>query len=64
MAKTTRKAALQILRAAGADNNRPQWLRVYVENRISLAAANEAWQQGRNLARFVEQRDAIEAAAP
>jgi hypothetical protein len=58
MSNLTRKVALQVLRAAGAQNDKALFVRTYVENRISLAAANTAWREGQRLAAFVAARDA------
>ena len=55
---TKRETILRAMRAAGAANDRQTFTRLYVENRISLSAANAEWQAGRKLARFVEARDA------
>lgn len=63
MAKLSRKIALQVLRAAGADNDKALFMRTYVENRVSLAVANQAWREGRNLAVFVAKRDAAKVEA-
>jgi hypothetical protein len=57
MGKLTRKVALQVLRAAGAENDKALFMRTYVENRISLAVANTAWREGQRLAAFVAARD-------
>lgn len=53
----TRAKALQAMEAAGAANDRALFTRLYVENRISLSAANAAWQKGVGLRRFCENRD-------
>ena len=57
MEKMTRKQALDAMRGAGATNNKQAFARLYVENRISLVAANRAWADGQNLMRFVTRRD-------
>jgi hypothetical protein len=57
----TRKQALACLKAAGAENDRQMWLRVYVENRISLQVANQMWRDGAAFARFIAERDAAKA---
>jgi hypothetical protein len=54
----TRKQAIDALKAAGASDDRKTWTRVYVENRVSLTVANQAWRDGQNFARFISQRDA------
>lgn len=54
----TRKQALQCIRGAGATNDKQAFTRLYVENRISLAAAQQAFREGARLAAFVAQRDA------
>lgn len=58
----TRKQAITVLKAAGAEGDKPTWMRVYAENRISFAVAQQAWRDGQAFARFVAQRDA--SAAP
>lgn len=54
----TRKAALATLKAAGAENDRKTWARVYVENRVSLPVALQMWREGEAFARWVANRDA------
>lgn len=41
-----REHAISYLRIAGYDNDRAAWTRLYVENRISYAAAQKAWSEG------------------
>jgi hypothetical protein len=53
----TRKAAIEAIKAAGARNDRKAFLRLYVENRISLAAANAAWREGERFGEYIRQRD-------
>jgi len=53
-----RKDALLALRACGSSNDRQGWMRIYVENKISLPVANQAWRDGQNLRQFCETRDA------
>ena len=54
----TRKEAISAMEAAGAADDRQAFTRLYVENKISLAVANEAWRRGARLAEFVRKRDA------
>ncbi len=54
---STRDKILRAMRAAGAAGDRQTFTRLYVENRISLEAANAEWRAGAALARFVKQRD-------
>jgi hypothetical protein len=42
----TRKDALVALQVAGYHADRKTFARIYVENRISLTVAQEAWKQG------------------
>lgn len=46
----TRAQALVRIRAAGAEGDRRAFVRLYVENRVSIAAATEAWNEGVRLA--------------
>ncbi|RVT96286.1 hypothetical protein EOD42_14340 [Rhodovarius crocodyli] len=55
-----RADALNAIRAAGAQGDQQAFMRLYVENRVSKSAADAAWREGQNLARFVKQRDAKE----
>jgi hypothetical protein len=57
----TRKQALACLKAAGAENDRQAWTRLYVENRVSLPVALKQWADGQAFARFIAQRDAKNA---
>lgn len=43
--------------AAGAADDRQAFTRLYVANRISLAAANEAWRKGVRFAEFIRKRE-------
>jgi hypothetical protein len=63
MPRLTRAKALQAMQAAGATNDRMAFTRLYVENRISRAFADEAWCKGVALRRFVEKRDAAKGQA-
>lgn len=42
-----RKAVIAALRVAGYHADTTAWVRLYVENRISKAVADEAWASGR-----------------
>jgi len=53
-----RKQLLQALAGCGARNDRQSFTRMFICNRISRKAADEAWRRGVNLRRFCEQRDA------
>lgn len=55
----TRKDLLICLKDCGAQNDKGRFTRLYIENRISLSVANQAWRDGLALRRFVEKRDAI-----
>jgi hypothetical protein len=55
---TARESILRAMRAAGAENDKQRFTRLYVENRISLTAANAEWQAGRKFAAFIAARDA------
>lgn len=41
-----REIALSSCRVAGYHNDKMAFTRAYIDNRLSIAAANEAWQQG------------------
>ena len=56
-----RKAALQAIKAAAAQGDRKAFARLYVENRISYAAAQEAWREGERFAAWVAARAATKA---
>lgn len=56
--KLSRKKLLEALAGCGAYNDRMTFTRLYAENRISRAAADEAWKRGASLRKFCEQRDA------
>lgn len=58
MAKLTRKQALSLLYAAGAEGDRRTWTRIYVENRVSLAVANAQWRDGAKFGAWIKARDA------
>jgi hypothetical protein len=51
------------MKAAGATNDKKSFCRLYVENRISLTAANAAWREGARFGDFVRNRDAEKATA-
>lgn len=53
----TRKQALDAIRAAGASNDQRAFLRLYVENRISLSVAKSEFAAGRRFAAFIAERD-------
>ena len=55
----TRKQTILAMEAAGAADDRQAFTRLYVENRISLAVANEAWRKGARFAEFIRKRDAV-----
>ena len=57
----TRKRALECITAAAAAGEDQTALRLYVENRISFAAYQEAYRKGKKFAEFVRKRE--EAAA-
>ena len=63
MHKLTRKQALDAIRGAGAANDKKAFMRLYVENRISLSVANAEWSAGRRFAAFIAERDAQPASA-
>lgn len=42
-----RELALGHMRVAGHENDRKAWMRLYAENKISLAVAEDAWRNGR-----------------
>jgi hypothetical protein len=46
MTKISRKQALENIKAAGARNDQQAMIRIYTENRISHAAALQAWAAG------------------
>lgn len=43
----TRALAMAHLRIAGYHDDRAAWTRLYVENRVSYAAAKRAWAAGK-----------------
>lgn len=43
-----RQTALNLLRVAGYHSDRKTFVRVYVENRVSLQATNQAYDTGAN----------------
>lgn len=53
----TRKQVLACLKVAGATDDRKTWMRLYVENRVSIAVANQQWREGRTWAEFIKYRD-------
>lgn len=54
----TRKQTLACLKAAGAQNDRQAWTRLYIENRVSFSVAMQQWRDGQAFARFIAERDA------
>ena len=58
----TRNQVLTAIRSAGATNDKQAFMRLYCENRISLAVAQQAFREGARLADFVASRDAHHAA--
>lgn len=42
-----RELVLGHMRVAGHENDRKAWMRLYTENKISLAVAEDAWRNGR-----------------
>jgi hypothetical protein len=52
-----REAVLRALKAAGSTNDKQAWTRLYVENRVSLAVANQMWCEGVRWAEFIRYRD-------
>jgi hypothetical protein len=52
-----RKRALECITAAAAQNDSQTALRLYVENRISYAAYQEAWRRGVRFAEAIRKRD-------
>lgn len=48
---------IRALKGCGAENDRAKFTRLYIENRISRAVADQAWRDGAALRRFVEKRD-------
>ena len=57
-----REKLLRALKGCGAIGDKATFTRLYVENRISLAAANAAWRDGVRFAAFIEARDKAESA--
>ena len=45
----TRKTALVLLRVAGYHNDTKAFVRLYVENRVSIAAADREWERGKQM---------------
>jgi hypothetical protein len=56
-----RNAALAAIKAAGTQNDHKAFVRLYVENRVSLAAARKAFNEGQRFATFITKRDAATA---
>ena len=54
----TRKQTLAAMKAAGAANDKATFTRLFIENRISRAVADQAWRDGAALRRFCDARDA------
>jgi hypothetical protein len=48
---TKRETALSPMRAAGYENDRHAWTRLYVENRVGFDSATRAWLEGRRRAK-------------
>ena len=48
---TKRDQIVAHMRVAGLENDRKAWTRLYVEHRISLAVAEQAWREGQALRR-------------
>lgn len=42
-----RELTLAHMRIAGYDDDHAAWTRLYIEHKISLAVAKEAWRQGK-----------------
>lgn len=55
----TRKQALACMKAAGAKGDSATFTRLYVENRVSYAAAQAAWRDGVKFGAFIKARDAL-----
>jgi hypothetical protein len=53
----TRKQALAAIKAAGASGDQKAFLRLYVENRVALHAAQEAFEEGKRFAAWIKTRD-------
>ena len=51
--KMTRDAAIEALRSAGARGDQQAFLRIYTEQRISLAVAQQAYREGERFAAAV-----------
>lgn len=62
----TRKLALDALRVAGFEHDRRAFTRLYIENRVSIQAAERAFREGRRLAESKARRTGarVERAAP
>lgn len=58
----TRQQYLDNMKAAGARGDKATFTRLYIESRVSLQAANQAWRDGLSFGRFIAQRDAAKAA--
>lgn len=59
----TRAKAIAAMKAAGTQGDKAAFTRLYIENRISRAVADQAWRDGVNFARFIADRDAAKASA-
>lgn len=55
----TRNQALAAIKAAGAQGDMRAFTRLYVENRISLPVARQAYREGVRLGEFIAKRNAI-----
>lgn len=54
-----RKQALEHMKHAGATGDRARFTRLYIENRVSLAIARAAFDEGQRLAAWIARRDAV-----
>lgn len=52
---------IRTLKGCGATGDKATFTRLYIEHRISLATANQAWRDGAALRRFIEKRDGAQA---
>lgn len=53
----TRKQAVAACHLAGIENDQKQFIRIYVENRLSLEVARRAFDEGRISARAWEEKE-------
>jgi hypothetical protein len=49
---------IRTLKGCGASGDRATFTRLYIEHRISLSVANQAWRDGVAFGRFIANRDA------